>query len=192
MLSADVTPEARAECTEAGAAAFITKPVRARTLLESLGNLVVHHGDGPQTAGESPPADLDPADAPPISHGNADILDRQALRDLEDLGGGLDFVANLVDGFIRDAENLFDQLEKSIAERTLRQFRDQSHALKGSAGSIGARRLHELSGRACRISERDFVRIAPMALSEMRSTLAETQTALKRYINERQGQVSRN
>ncbi len=192
MLSADVTPEARAECIEVGAAAFISKPVRARTLLESLSS-VVHQDDGPQAAGDgASPGAAASADSPPPSRGNTEILDRQALRDLEDLGGGLEFVADLADGFVRDAENLFEQLGKSIAERALRQFRDQSHALKGSAGSIGARRLHELSGHACRISDRDFVRIAPMAVSEMRSVLAETEAALKRYISERQDQVSRN
>ncbi|MGB5613655.1 MAG: ATP-binding protein [Sedimenticolaceae bacterium] len=192
MLSADVTPEARAECIEVGAAAFISKPVRARTLLESLSS-VVHQDDGSQAAGDgASPGAAASADSPPPSRGNTDILDRQALRDLEDLGGGLEFVADLADGFVRDAENLFEQLGKSIAERALRQFRDQSHALKGSAGSIGARRLHELSGHACRISDRDFVRIAPMAVSEMRSVLAETEAALKRYISERQDQVSRN
>lgn len=121
----------------------------------------------------------------------AEVIDRQVLRDLEDLGGGIEFVVDLVDGFVKDADAMFEQLGKAIAARGLRQFRDLSHALKGSAGSVGARRLHELGARACRISDRDFARIAPMAVSEMRSAFAETRSAFTSYITERQNQASR-
>jgi two-component system sensor histidine kinase RpfC len=128
----------------------------------------------------------------PASQLSTDTIDRQVLRDLEELGGGLDFVADLADGFIKDTELLFDQLKQSIAERALRQFRDLSHAIRGSAGSVGARRLHELGGRACRISDRDFSQIAPMAESEMCLAFTETKDALENYLNERRKQVSRN
>jgi two-component system sensor histidine kinase RpfC len=191
MLSADVTPEARRECTDAGAAAFITKPIRARQLLESLARVMDQ-----ETAFE--PTDRVPAErgrydgmasSTPLS---TDTIDRQVLRDLEELGGGLDFVADLADGFIKDTEILFEQLKQSIIESALHQFRDLSHAIRGSAGSVGARRLHELSGRACRISDRDFGQMAPMAESEMCHAFAETKDALQNYITERRKQVSRN
>ena len=191
MLSADVTPEAREECVEAGAAAFITKPIRARGLLESLSR-VMHEEKGPDSAGEGMPVLGSPSgDGMPPSRLAADAIDRRVLRDLEELGGGLEFVADLTDGFVKGAELLFEQIESAIIGRDLRQFRDLSHALKGSAGSVGARRLHELSGHACRISERDFGRIAPMLESEMRVAFAETRGVLKNYINERRMQVSR-
>jgi len=192
MLSADATPEARTECTQAGAAAFIAKPIRARTLLESLSKVLHEEGGSDSAPGMRAVGIQSSNEGLPPLRSSAEIIDRQALRDLEDLGGGLEFVADLAEGFIRDAENLLDQLGKTIGERSVRQFRDQSHALKGSAGSIGARRLHELSGGACRIGDRDFTRMAPMAVSEMRTVMAETRTALKRYISERQDQVSRN
>ena len=191
MLSADATPEAREECVEAGAAAFITKPIRARGLLESLSR-VMNEEKGPNKAGEGMPVLASFADdGMPPSRVAADALDRRVLRDLEELGGGLEFVADLTDGFVKGAELLFEQIESAIIGRDLRQFRDLSHALKGSAGSVGACRLHELSGHACRISERDFGRIAPMLESEMRIAFAETRGVLKNYINERRRQVSR-
>jgi len=191
MLSADVTPEAREECVEAGAAAFITKPIRARRLLDSLSR-VMHEEKGPDTLGEAMSRVVSPSgEAAPPPRVAADAIDRRVLRDLEELGGGLEFVAELTDGFVKGAELLFEQLESAIIARDLSQFRDLSHALKGSAGSVGARRLHELSGHACRISERDFVRIAPMLESEMRVAFAETRGVLKSYINERRTQVSR-
>jgi two-component system sensor histidine kinase RpfC len=192
MLSADVTPEARKECVEAGAAAFITKPIRARGLLESLSK-VMHEERGPDAVGERAQMALTTAGEGGLSssHLGAEAIDSRVLRDLEELGGGLDFVADLADGFVKDAERVFDQLQDAVAGSALGQFRDLAHALKGSAGSVGARRLHELSGHACRISERDFSRIAPMLESEMRAAFAETRDALKSYISERRKQVSR-
>ncbi|MCB1786822.1 MAG: response regulator [Gammaproteobacteria bacterium] len=192
MLSADVTPEARAECRDAGAAEFIAKPILARNLLESL-TKVLHEQRPPGTPSPSQGVDANrqgPGRSQP-SRPVGEVIDRQALRDLEDLGGGLGFLINLVDGFVKDADNLFDQLDKSVAVRSATQFRDLSHALKGSAGSVGARRLHELAGHACRIGDQDFARMAPVAVSEMRSALDEARSALHVYINERESQVSR-
>ena len=192
MLSADVTPEARDECLEVGAAGFVSKPIRARTLLESISSALQR---------ESVKAEDVPAGAPgkaqrgprqyDASWLTADTIDRQILLDLEDLGGGLEFVANLVDGFAKDAESLFEQMGKSIESHKTSQFRDLSHALKGSAGSVGARRLQELSGRASRIGNGDFSHMGPTALSEMQSAFAEAKSALSSYVTERKNQVSR-
>jgi two-component system sensor histidine kinase RpfC len=190
MLSADVTPEARDDCLQAGAAAFVAKPIHARILLESL---IKAYQDGKARDADLHGGfeDRQGGDRMPSTRLTSDIVDRQVLRELEDLGGDLEFVASLVDGFIKDTDSLFEQLGKSIASRAAGQFRDLAHALKGSAGSVGARRLHELSGRASRVSDRDFARIAPTAVSEMRSAFAEAKVALNGYISERKSQVSR-
>jgi two-component system sensor histidine kinase RpfC len=191
MLSADVTPEARDQCMEVGAAGFISKPIRARTLLEAIAGAV----DNAQAKGGAADAGL--ATAPHGVSGrhaswlNADTIDRQILLDLEDLGGGLEFVANLVEGFTKDADTLFEQMAQTIESHKASQFRDLSHALKGGAGSVGARRLQELGGRASRIGDDDFERMGPTALSEMQSAFAEAKSALNSYISERKNQVSR-
>jgi len=191
MLSADVTAEVRAECDEAGAAAFIAKPIQARTLLESLTQVLdrekhaTEMDENQQVVGVFAPGELRESPLSP------DVVNRQTLIELEELGGGLQFVDKLVDGFVRDTESLLDQLGKTIATRATRQFRDLSHALKGSAGSVGVGRLQELSGRACRISDRDFTRMAPTAVSQMRSAFAEAKIALHAYITERKNRISR-
>ena len=187
MLSADATPEARRECSEAGAAAFIAKPIHARTLLEALSNVLQHRQ---ALSGD----DLEPATPPTQSSDrherpqpSAKIIDRDTLRDLEQLGGNLAFVAELVDGFTKDAMKLFAQMDEAIAMHVPEQFRDLTHALKGSAGSVGARRLHDLCGRACRINDRDF---ADIAVSEIQAMFHDTRSALEGYLRERKNQVS--
>ena len=190
MLSADVTPEARKECDEAGAAAFLAKPIQARALLEALSEVL----DAERPAGKGESGEVLGAFAPGESHvtsSSPPLINTATLRDLEELGGDLQFVDSLIEGFLRDTEGLFEQINKALATRATRQFRDLAHALKGSAGSVGASRLQELSNRACRISDRDFARMAPIAVSQMRSTFAESRHALNAYIRERRERISR-
>ena len=190
MLSADVTPEARKECEEAGAAAFLAKPIQARALLEALSEVL--DAERPAGAGES--GEVIGAFAPGQPHvtpSSPPLINTATLRDLEELGGDLQFVDSLIEGFLRDTEGLFEQINKVMVTRATRQFRDLAHALKGSAGSVGASRLQELSNRACRISDRDFARMAPIAVSQMRSTFAESRHALNAYLRERRERISR-
>jgi two-component system sensor histidine kinase RpfC len=191
MLSADVTAEVRAECDEAGAAAFIAKPIQARTLLGSLTTVLENDRSGHRGAGDRQIVGVFAPGELPESPLSPEVLDRRTLADLEQLGGNLQFVDNLIDGFVRDTDSLFDQLSKAIATRSTRQFRDLAHALKGSAGSVGASRLNELSNRACCITDRDFTRMAPVAVSQMRSAFAEAKGALLAYITERKNRISR-
>lgn len=192
MLSADVTPEARNECLSAGADGFLTKPIQAKTLLKTVGDLVRLTEAG----GAEPPAgDLghaarpaDGADGPLVA---TDIMDRQTLRELEELGGDLDFVADLVDGFLKDAEQTLHFLANAVRDDTPRRFRDTAHALKGSAGSIGARQLCELASRACLITDKNFLRLAPTAEKELRAALDTASMAMQDYLKERQSLASR-
>jgi len=192
MLSADVTPETRKECLSAGADGFLTKPIQAKTLLKTVGDLVQSSKTGaaqPRTSDIGQPAR--PADGADTSIVVTDIMDRQTLRELEELGGDLDFVADLVDGFLKDAEQTLGQLGTAIRDDTPRKFRDASHALKGSAGSIGARQLCELASRACLIADKNFLRLAPTAEKELRAALDRASIAMHDYLKERQALASR-
>ena len=194
ILSADATPTTRQAALEAGAAAFITKPIQARDLLQTLHKVAgrgsdmttVHASGRPERQGGPDRADDDRATA-----GSTPTLDRDVLRDLEELGGGFSFVAELSAGFARDAEALLEQLGAALARHRGAHFRDLGHALKGSAGSIGARRLGELAARACRIPDSDLDRLAPFALTELRSQFDATRAALDAYVAERREQASR-
>lgn len=193
ILSADVTPEVREECKEAGAATFISKPIQARALLESLSEVVKDDdAESPAPGDTRNVVGVFVDNEPESASSAAELIDRQTLLELEELGGGLQFVDNLIRGFVRDTENMFDQLGKTIATRAAGQFRDLTHALKGSAGSIGASRVYELSNRACRISDRDFARMAPVAVSQLRSAFNDAKGALNAYVAERKDRISRN
>jgi two-component system, sensor histidine kinase RpfC len=194
ILSADATPVTRQTALEAGAAAFITKPIQARDLLQALHRVAgqdrkmttVHASQSPNRRGGA-----DRADDNRSTGSGTQTLDREALRDLEELGGGFSFIAELSTGFTRDAEQLLKQLEEALSRHSGAQFRDLSHALKGSAGSIGAPRLSELAARASRIADSDLERLAPFALAELRSHFDAARLALDAYVTERREQASR-
>jgi two-component system sensor histidine kinase RpfC len=193
MLSADVTPEAREQCTQAGAESFIAKPIQAKSLLETLNQVVKDHISEDSENDKGPSTAMDTATRHRNLRSNKSAIDREILRGLEELGGGLEFVASLVHGFIKDTEDLITQLaEAADTPPNSKQFREIAHALKGSAGSVGAYRLYELGGHACKIADRDFALTAPTAVSEIRSSFAETSAALNNYISERESQFSRN
>jgi len=190
-LSADATPGTREDCLDAGATAFITKPIQARTLLDALHKVVDEHGSGLPTLHAS---NVGPKGEPlstPVTATDDALIDPSTLQSLEELGSGIAFVADLVEGFLRDAGELFDAIDNALQQDSAREFRDHAHALKGSAGSIGARRLHEISSRACVLNDNDFADLARLVATEMQSVYKDTADALERYVDERRNQVSR-
>lgn len=136
MLTADATPEARAESMDAGADAFLTKPVDAKALLEKIafltGQRVVadKHIEIRQTKDYSGPVP-----------GGTITVDSQVLTELAKLGDSPDFITNLVYDYLKDARKHVQRI-KITSEDDYLEFRESLHALKGSSTEIGA---HELA-----------------------------------------------
>ncbi len=151
MLTANATTEAVAACEEAGADAYLTKPVEARTLIACIDRLAgaAAAGGAAGAAPASAPAGPSPAGAvavlqPPQPEGEH-LLDDEKLRELETLTDDPDFVPDLLRGFMKDAQTLIARMQAAVTAGRLHEFKDWVHALKGSAGNVGAAALH----RAC-------------------------------------------
>lgn len=185
MLSADVTNETRQRCKEAGAKAFLAKPIQAHQLLDAIARVI---------RGESEPGHQAAAKLkrPNTGTGTAtrDNIDRATLKDLETLGSGLNFVADLVTSFLEDGDILIKRLEQLREDNRRNAFRDVAHALKGSAGSVGARRVYELAAHACKLNDRQFEVEAAAAVSELRQAFELARGALLDYLSERRSQSS--
>src|SRR5262249_25955941 len=88
VLSADVTPEAKRECLEAGADSFLPKPIEAARLLEELQSLC-----GPK----EPLAQIEMARPAQGSFGGeAQTVNPGTLSDLEELGSSPAFMDKLI------------------------------------------------------------------------------------------------
>lgn len=135
VLTADATPEARAECERAGAHGYLTKPVVVGRLLELLAEI----------AGAVPAA---PAQQPV----DRTVVSTEILDELRGMGMDEDFVRRFIRECIDDCNTCLGKLERSGPAGDWEGFRDACHALKGVASHLGALRLAETASQGMALS----------------------------------------
>ena len=137
VLSADATVDAVRETEAAGAYAFLTKPVVASRLLESLAEI----------AGG--------ADEPAVARKDRLVptLRTDVLEELAGMGLGRDFLADFADQCLRDASRSLAEAERAAAGSRWEAVREAAHALKGVSENLGAQALVERSTEIMRSSD---------------------------------------
>jgi two-component system sensor histidine kinase RpfC len=182
MLSADVTTEAKREALEAGADAFLPKPIEALRLLEQI-----------QALCDGAPEKVDrlgmPAQ-PPKTSAEAAVLNLGTLEQLKELGSSLSFVEKLAGVFLADNSALLGRIERSLAGRNYHEFHSLLHAIKGSSASMGTDRLTVLCSSMDRLTDAELRLQAPSLLRTLTEELAAARTQLERYVRERQSSAS--
>ncbi len=181
VLSADVTPEAKLECLEAGADAFLGKPIEAARLLEELQALCASK---PEAAKPVAIEGLRPSSRMAIQ-GPAPVVNADTLADLEELGSSPAFMDKLIGVFVADNVTLMAKIESALAARNVGEFRSHLHAMKGSAASMGAERLTSYCKEMGRLSDAEVKLQIPTLLKSLREELATTRDSLERYLQER-------
>jgi two-component system sensor histidine kinase RpfC len=143
-LTADNTVETRRRCDEARFDAYVSKPVESRKLLEVIAAVATRR---PADAEISPihGASAVREDAPP--YGRADeTLSIEAFDDLRAIGANDTFILNLMSMFMEETEKKFERMTAALRDRSPEDFRQLAHAMKGSAGQIGATALSKMAG----------------------------------------------
>ncbi len=76
-------------------------------------------------------------------------LEPSILAELRDLQKSTSptFLAELIDLFFKQADDLIPKLRKALGDRDLDVFVRISHTLKGTCGSVGALRMTEMCAR---------------------------------------------
>ena len=140
-LTADVTEETRAECARAGIHEFMTKPVTAAALFETI-DRVSAEGAG---AGADEIADGDDKVVMhPRRASTTTAIDRHHLERLRQLDQDDGFFVTVVREFVADAEQLVAELKAAAAGGDAVMFRDRAHALRSSAAHMGALAVFDL------------------------------------------------
>ena len=182
MLSADVTTDARREALEAGADAFLPKPLETVRLLDEIQALAAASAATGRRVEAPPSLHVVPTAAPAV-------VNAETLQHLEELGSSLAFVEKLVGVFVADAASTLARIERVLAGRDFHEFRSLLHAMKGSSASIGTDRLTRLCERLAALSDSELRLQAPSLHRELAREMGEARTQLERHIVERRKAV---
>jgi len=138
VLSADATVQAARDAEQAGAPAFLTKPVVVARLLEVIADLI-----SPQKL---------PA-VRPVGDISRLTMNPAVLGELAGMGLGDDFLREFVEQCLRDSAGCLAELQRTGAARNWNDFREAAHAFKGIAENMGAQMLAERCLQAMRASD---------------------------------------
>ena len=171
VLTANATTEAMNECREAGVDAFLTKPIDPAKLLDQIERLAPK-GTGAGKPADKPPIQVDYAVsvASPAMH----VLNDATLASLEIMGKRSTFIPELIHGFLQDTERLLGEMESALRGKKYGDFKDLVHAIKGSAGSVGAQTLYDICAGVKEMSD-DMLR--DKASSLMHDLLTQYESA---------------
>ena len=183
MLSADATPEAKKEALEAGADAFLAKPVEAMRLLDEIQHLASAKTEAARNLVQATVMPRGAVAAPAV-------VNDETLGHLEELGSSLAFVEKLIRVFLADSAAIMERIEKVLAARDYHEFRSLVHAMKGSSASIGTDRLTRTCTSFGSLSDAELRLQAPALLRSLSDELGAARSQLERYLLERRKSAS--
>ena len=174
ILTANATPEARLECEEAGADAFLTKPIDAIKLMDTVTGLTSEHADENEVSRPHTPINIE-TDAP--------LLNRDTLHQLHLLGDGNSaFMESVVRGFIEEGEHLLHEMDAALRKREYAAFKDLAHTMKGSAGNIGAEALFQICRDILKSSNADLRNTSDSLLHKAKDDFSSVREELLQYL----------
>jgi len=172
MLTADVTFDAKSDCAEAGADAFLTKPVTAETLLSTLERLIherqVRHLPTQATDADGTLAEFE-----------TPALDVSVLAELDRLCRDPSRLLAVIETFETEGEAMLARIAETVAARNHPAFTEWVHALKGNAMNVGALRLAAACQRAEAAGVLDFRQQGVERVREIGEQLVAARQALR-------------
>jgi len=181
-LTADATQESRKACEEAGFNAYLTKPVEVKKLIELIDSLV--------TAGKEGHADTAMAQSSLPGNGASEggqgklVIDPATFNELAVLGEKEDFLEKLVQIFLETGEQKIESIEKAMLARSYSRVSELAHALKGSAGQIGASYLMELCNRISHTRPAVLMNEGNETVKVLRNEFERVRAALHEHVQE--------
>lgn len=184
VLTANASLDAKRECADAGADAYLAKPVGAAELVGEVDRLVqqsavesiVHR------IGDSPAAASAEVSVP------REMLDISVLAELDRVYHDPVELAKVVDEFEREGWELLEKIEQTCSTRRHPGFCDLVHAFKGNAANIGGMRLMQVCREAESAGLARFLRDPVSLLGMLRQTFEQTLAALHELVETSRGE----
>ncbi len=147
VLTADATVRTQDRAYDAGAHAFLTKPISVPGLLDALQAVFLETRARPvRPESPEPSADETP------------VLDDAQLEELRETGVPDATIARLVKTALQDLGRAMAKAQEAALSRNTMAFVDYTHAMKGVAGNIGATRMAAAADAAMREAPSHFRR----------------------------------
>lgn len=177
ILTANATPEAKLECERARIDAYLTKPVDALTLLDTVARLTLtsQKNDAPELA--HPVSQLELQNA-------SRFINETTLHHLALLGGDQeDFLRTVVYGFLSETDKLLEAMRIALSRQEYAAFKELAHILKGSSGNVGAEVLFSVCSQILTLGDTDLESSATGLMDEALDCYPATRASLLRYLN---------
>ena len=176
VLSADVTPDAISRCEQAGARAFLAKPIVATRLLDVLAEIATN---GRVTA----PIQVSTPDVPVNDEG----FDPAVLNELSALGMGDSFEREFIAQCLNDADGCLGAMAHAMEQGDGGHMREHAHALKGVASNLGLVKLAAAAGEMMRLADSQISKEWRQRLAMLNAYLSQGRGALEARARTRPG-----
>lgn len=172
MLTADAREDSESASQQAGADAFLTKPVSSGALVDMIAQLVAKKQQSLTISAAS------------TKNRDEVVIDEAILEDLAQMGGGHSFVQELINSFSEESRRAIGQVEHALLTNDYGLWHDQLHMLKGGASDVGAKGLARQCAKAERIKPYEIMtELAQDELEQVQEALSQAQAALALYQN---------
>ncbi len=168
------------QCREAEVDAIIARPIKEQSLLMTIADIAASKAK--QVGSINSSRNSIRACNTQIADNNDLILNKQTLRQLENLSSSSEFLDLLINNFHEDMTKLLNGLQKAIDHCRFTEFQDFAHALRDTSCNLGAISLHRLSIMALEINQHEFQQQGKPLLNELHLALSKTMHALRDHV----------
>jgi len=172
-MTANAMQGERERCLAAGMDDYLTKPLRQRTLKDTLARWVAQ---APATS--SDPDRADPADG--VRHGDRGdlpVLDDAVIADLENLDGAV--LAGLVALYLDEAAGRLSELAGAVDRGDMPMVAQMAHTLRGNSSTLGAAHVARVTAELETTANAGDLSSAAGLLDTLRGALEDTSTAFR-------------
>lgn len=141
LLTANVTSDGLRQAEEAGAAAYLTKPIGAHDLVATINRIMSHDSSAerPKSVSVRSQQGMERR----TNGGEPVLVSEKTLQRLSSMAKDPAFMAELIDNFLHDAQAVLNEMEAAESVGDLEQLKYHAHALHGSAANLGVLALSE-------------------------------------------------
>jgi two-component system, sensor histidine kinase RpfC len=189
LFTADASTFARELASDAGFDAFLTKPIDAATLFNTIERIL---NLAPNTAAQWLNFGLNsgthntlnkPANIESNFETNSTALDLVTLKALEKIGAGDDlFMHRLLRNYVADSSLQIANIETAVKQKQYGAIQDYCHALKGNSLSVGALQLANTIEAFNQLTASTHTTLAPKVLSALNSDFSTLCTTIDAYL----------